>query len=88
MPDARAETVLLQRAESLVAGGRDQSVGHILEQVSRALVRLSEGSESLVHVRRDGGGGGWFVVHGVREPEFLPQGVVLLRDDQQRDRLP
>jgi hypothetical protein len=41
-----------------------------------------------VDVLGNGSAGSRFVVHGVREPEFLPQGVVLLRDDQQRNGLP
>ncbi len=86
--DVLAETALLQRGEVLVAGGRGQPVSNVLEHVNKALVRLSEGSELLVNVRGDGRGSSRFVVHGMRESQFLPQGVVLLRDDQQRNRLP
>ncbi len=52
--DVLAETALLQRCEALVAGGRGQPVSNVLEQVNKALVRLSEGGELLLNVGGDG----------------------------------
>jgi hypothetical protein len=85
--DVLAESALLQRGEALISGGQRQPINDVLERVNKALVRLSEGSELPLNVGGNAGGGSLFVVHRMCESESLPQGVVLLRDYQQREGL-